>query len=110
MTATDHAGDFFMRLVLSDDGLGYPNRVSVVATDVEHVAAIVWRRIDEGMPIVVIDADGGETLVSPTSPLVRLLDRLRRRARVCVEARGSGNADRRRTTDRATVERELLSA
>jgi hypothetical protein len=107
-TATDYAGDFFMRLALSEDGLGYPNRVSVVATDVEHVATIVWRRIDEGMPIIVIDGDGGETLISPISRLERLFDRLLRRSRVRVAVRGrDGRTMHRCTTNRATVEREL---
>jgi len=110
-TATDHADDFFMRLNLSDDCLGYPKRVAVVATDVEHVARIVWRTLDEdGMPIVVIDDRGGETLVSRPSRAAELLDRLLRRSRVRVETRANGRAARRRTVDRATLERQLLSA
>jgi hypothetical protein len=111
MTATEHAGEFFKRLCLSDDGLGYPDRVAVVAADVGDVATHVWEAVDdEHMPIVVIDADGGETLVSPRSRPGRLLDRLLRRSRVRVETRVNGAPARRRTLDRAALERELLAA
>jgi hypothetical protein len=108
-TATEHTDDFFMRLCLSDDGLGYPKRVAVVAADIGNVAKHVWDALDdEGMPIVVIDADGGETFVSHVSRLERLMDRVRGRSRVRVERRVNGRCSASRRTDRATLERELL--
>lgn len=110
MTATEHAGDFFMRLCLSEDGLGYPDRVAVVATDVGNVVKHVWDAIDDGVPIIVIDAAGGETLVSPPSRLERLTDRVRGRASVRVQVRGDGASARFVRTDRAQLERELLAA
>jgi hypothetical protein len=111
MTATEHAREFFIRLALSDDGLGYPPRMAVVATDQENAAKIVWRAIDdEGMPIVIIDGGGKETLVAPLSRTERLVDRIRRRrARVRIEIRADGAAIGSRTLARAALERELLA-
>jgi hypothetical protein len=110
-TATEHAGDFFMRLCLSDDGLGYPNRVGVVAADIGDVAKYVWEALDdEDTPIVVIDGDGRETLVSHVSRLQRFVDRARGRSRIRVERRVDGRCTERWRTDRATLERELLRA
>jgi hypothetical protein len=105
MTATEHAGEFFMRLCLSEDGLGYPDRVGVVATDIGNLAKHVWDSIDEGVPIVVIDARGGQTLVTPPS----LLERLRRSRRVAVELRDDARVARRMRVDRRTFERQLTS-
>jgi hypothetical protein len=105
MTATEHAGRFFMRLCLSEDGLGYPDRVGVVATDIGNLAKHVWDSIDEGVPIVVIDARGGQTLVTPPS----LLERLRRSRRVAVELRDDARVARRMRVDRRTFERQLTS-
>jgi hypothetical protein len=110
-TATEHTDDFFMRLCLSDDGLGYPKRVAVVAADIGDVAKHVWDALDdEGMPIIVIDAVGRETLVSHVSRLRRLVDRARGRSCVRVERRVDGRCTERWRTDRATLERELLRA
>ncbi|MGB2712039.1 MAG: hypothetical protein WBC33_11030 [Conexibacter sp.] len=81
-----------------------------MAADVRHVAEIVWRRVDEGVPLVVIEADGSETLVARRSRFEQGLDRLRRCSRVRVETRRDGGTVRTRVTDRATLERELLSA
>jgi hypothetical protein len=107
-TATEHAGDFFMRLCLSEDGLGYPDRVSVIAADLANAASIVWRTLhDERVPTVVIDASGGETLVSLPTRFERLVDRLRGRSRVWVEARGNGAGRRRVRSDRAELEWRL---
>jgi hypothetical protein len=109
-TATEQAGRFFMRLCLSEDGLGYPDRVGVVATDIGDVAKHVCDSIDEGMPIVVVDADGGETLVTPPSRVQRLLDRIRRRSYVSVQVREcDGRVMHRRRCDRATLARDLLA-
>jgi len=109
-TATEHAGDFFMRLCLSEDGLGYPDRVGVVATDLGDVPRHVWDGIDDGVAMVVVDARGGETLITPPSRFERLLSRLRRRSCVGVEIRnGSAAVASRRLVDRTTLERELLS-
>jgi hypothetical protein len=105
MTATEHAGEFFMRLCLSEDGLGYPDRVGVVATDIGNVAKHVWDSLDEGVPIVVIDARGGQTLVTPPSRL----ERLRRSRRVAVEVRDDARVARRERIDRRTLERQLTS-
>jgi hypothetical protein len=109
MTATEHAGEFFMRLCLSEDGLGYPDRVGVVATDVGDVAKHVWGSLEEGVPIVVIDARGRETLVTPRSMLERLVDRVRQRSCVGVERRDGGRVSRRERIGRRTLERQLLS-
>lgn len=110
MTATEHTADFFMRLCLSEDGLGYPDRVAVVATDIGNVVKHVWDAIDDGVPIIVIDADGSEMLVSPPSRFERLTDRIRGRASVQVQRRGNGTSERPMRTDRVQLERELLSA
>lgn len=109
MTATEHAGRFFMRLCLSEDGLGYPHRVGVVATDIGDVAKHVWESIDEGVPIVVIDARGRQTLVTPPSLLERLRDRVRRSKHVAVEVRDDARIARRMRIDRRTFERQLTS-
>lgn len=109
-TATEQAGRFFMRLCLSEDGLGYPDRVGVVATDVGDVARHVWGSIDDGVPIVVVDARGGETLVTPPSRFERLLDRVRRRPCVGVQVRErDGRVTQRRRCERGTLARDLLS-
>jgi hypothetical protein len=109
MTATEHAGKFFMRLCLSEDGLGYPDRVGVVATDIGNLAKHVWDSIDEGVPIVVIDARGGQTLVTPPSLLERLRDRVRHSRRVAVEVRDDARVAGRMRIDRRTFERQLTS-
>lgn len=109
-TATEQAGRFFMRLCLSEDGLGYPDRVGVVATDIGDVAKHVWDSIDEGVPIVVVDARGSETLVMPPSRVERLLDRVRRRSCVSVRVRErDGRVTRCRHCERGTLTRDLLS-
>jgi hypothetical protein len=110
MTATEQAGKFFMRLCLSEDGLGYPDRVGVVATDIGDVAMHVWNSIDEGVPIVVVDAHGSETLITPPSRAELLLDRVRRRSCVGVQVRErDGRVIDRRRCERGTLARDLLS-
>lgn len=108
-TATDRADDLFLRLMLNDDRFGLPPHVSVVAADVEHVATMVWQGLGDGMPTVVVDAEGGEMLISRPSRVERIVDRICRRSRVRVETRRAGEpAFRPRgRVDRDLLEREL---
>lgn len=111
-TATEYANELFMRVSLSDDLDGYPARLAVVATDVGDTARFVREHVGEGMPTVVVDADGGKTLISPLSRLERMLDRLCRRSRVRVEVRGEDDRgfSFRGRIEWAALERELTPA
>jgi hypothetical protein len=111
-TATQRADELFMRLMLTDKRFGLPPHVSVVAADLDSAAKIAWRNAREGMPTVVVAGDGSEVLVRSLSRVERLLDRLCGRARVRIDARGPGEAAFRPCgrADRATLERELLTA
>lgn len=108
-TATEHANQLFMRVSLSDDLEGYPAHLAVVASDIGDTARFVREHLDEGMPTVVVDDGGGETLISPLSRVERMFDRLRQRERVRVGVRRLGDVrfGSCGRKDWAAVEREL---
>lgn len=84
MTATEQANRLFMEASLADESLGYPDRVSFVASDNPHRDDIIWRNLSEQLPTVIVDEDALEILLLPVSRPLALawLDRARGRVLV----------------------------
>lgn len=88
-TATDQANRLFMEASLADETLGYPDRVSFVASDNPHREDIVWRNLSEDRPTVIVDEDALEIMLVPVGRSFPLawLDRARGRVVVRVSWR-----------------------
>ena len=85
----DKTWDLFMAASLSDDDLGYPEKVAFVPGDQEWADEVVWRNLTEGRATVLV-SDEAELLLFP---LPRgLIDRLRGRVAVNVAHRTHGHA------------------
>lgn len=88
-TATEQANRLFMEASLADETLGYPDRVSFVASDNPHREDIVWRNLSEHVPTVIVDEDALEVMLVPIdrSFLLAWMDRARGRVVVRVSWR-----------------------
>jgi hypothetical protein len=85
----DKTWDLFMASSLSDDDLGYPNRVAFVPGDQDWADDVVWRNLTEGRPTVLVGEETELLLV----PMRRsLLDRVRGRVAVHVGQRTHGRS------------------
>jgi hypothetical protein len=87
-TISDKTDEMFMAATLSDDDLGYPNGVEFVPGDEDWADEAVWRKLADGHPTLLVDAESELLLV----PMQRsLLDRIRGRVAVnfgqCVNGR-----------------------
>lgn len=81
--------ELFMAASLSDDDLGYPDRVAFVPGDQEWADEVVWRNLTEGRATVLV-SDEIELLLIPLPR--SLIDRLRGRVGVNVTHRAHGHA------------------
>jgi hypothetical protein len=89
MSAVDKTWGLFMAASLSDDDLGYPDKVAFVPGDQEWADEVVWRNLTEGRATVLVNDDAELLLV----PLRRsLVDRLRGHVAVNVAHRAHGHA------------------
>jgi hypothetical protein len=96
-TVTDKTWDVFMTASLSDDDLGYPDKVAFVPGDQDWADEVVWHNLTENRPTVVVDQECELLLV----PLRRsLIDRARRRVTVNFGQRVNGHAPTYMTTSR----------
>lgn len=89
MSAVDKTWDLFMAASLSDDDLGYPDRVAFVPGDQEWADEVVWRNLTEGRATVLVN-DEIELLLTPLRR--NLIDRLRGRVSVNIAHRAPGHA------------------
>ena len=94
MTATEPTYELFMQSALSDDDLGYPNKVAFVPAEEEWADEVIWRNLTSGTPTVIV-VNGFEVLLQPDPPdgVAAFWDRLRGRRRVVLKFR-SCDADR----------------
>ncbi len=81
--------ELFMSASLSDDDLGYPDKVAFVPGDQEWADEVVWRNLTEGRATVLV-SDEIELLLTPLPR--SLIDRLRGRVGVNVTHRAHGHA------------------
>jgi hypothetical protein len=83
--------DLFMRAVLADDDLGYPNEVSFVPGDQDWADAAVWEIIHDERQAAVVVMAAHEILLTPRrrNPLLRWLDGLRGSTPVLAQCRTS---------------------
>ncbi len=114
--ATDQTKQAFLRATLSDDDLGYPDRVAFLSQDTDSWKEILLRTlVEEGRPVVLIDADASEVLFEPLNrrgPL-RIVDRRLKRRRVRIRFRYGTSAygiDRVTVVNRRTIEQLRLGA
>jgi hypothetical protein len=85
----DKTWNLFMAASLSDDDLGYPNRVAFVPGDQDWADDVVWRNLTEGRPTVLVGEETELLLV----PMRRsLIDRARGRVTVNVGQRTHGRS------------------
>lgn len=85
----DKTHEVFRAATLSDDDLGYPDRVAFVPGDQEWADDVVWRNLTEGRATVLVSAENELLLIpQPRNPI----DRLRGRVRVNVTQRIHGHA------------------
>jgi hypothetical protein len=96
-TVTDKSWDVFMTASLSDDDLGYPDKVAFVPGDQEWADDVVWRNLAGGRPTVIVGEES-ELLLVPTRR--SLIDRLRGRVAVNVGQRINGHAPTYMTASR----------
>jgi hypothetical protein len=89
MSTVDKTWDLFMAASLSDDDLGYPNKVAFIPGDQEWADDVVWRNLTEGRPTVLVN-DDAELLLNPLPR--SLIDRLLGRVGVNVAHRVHGHA------------------
>jgi hypothetical protein len=89
MSAIDKTWDLFMAASLSDDDLGYPDRVAFVPGDQEWADEVLWRNLTEGRATVLV-SDEFELLLTPLPR--SLIDRIRGRVSVNVTHRAHGHA------------------
>jgi len=54
MSAVDKTWNLFMDASLSDDDLGYPDKVAFVPGDQEWADDVVWRNLTEGRATVLV--------------------------------------------------------
>lgn len=74
MTTANHITDrVFMDATLGRR-TGYPDEVAFVSEDLQEVDEILWRNLHDGIPTVVVTADGLEILFTPRR--VGLLSRI----------------------------------
>lgn len=65
-TTYDTGFELFTRAALSDEDLGYPNRVIFVPIDVDDVDGVVWRSLhNEQRPVVLVGRGDAEVLIVP---------------------------------------------
>jgi hypothetical protein len=84
----DKTHEVFMAATLSEDDLGYPDRVAFVPGDQEWADDVVWRNLTEGRATVLVSDENELLLIpQPRSPI----DRLRGRVRVNVTQRVHGH-------------------
>ena len=83
----DKARELFMTASLSDDDLGYPDRVAFIPGDQEWADDALWHNLTEGRATVLV-SDENELLLIPQPR--SLLDRLRGRVGVSVTQRIHG--------------------
>ncbi len=84
----DKTWELFMEASLSDDGLGYPDKVSFVPGDKEWTDDVVWRNLTEGHATVLVGDEAELLLIPrPRGPL----DRLRGQVAVKVAYRVNGH-------------------
>jgi hypothetical protein len=96
-TVTDKSWDVFMTASLSDDDLGYPDKVAFVPGDQEWADDVVWRNLVGGRPTVIVGEES-ELLLVPTRR--SLIDKLRGRVAVNVGQRVNGHAPTYMTASR----------
>jgi hypothetical protein len=89
MSAVDKTWNLFMDASLSDDDLGYPDKVAFVPGDQEWADDVVWRNLTEGRATVLV-SDEVELLLTPLPR--SLIDRLRGHVPVNVTHRAHGHA------------------
>jgi hypothetical protein len=89
MSAVDKTWNLFMAASLSDDDLGYPDRVAFIPGDQEWADEALWRNLTEGRATVLV-GDETELLLIPLPR--SLIDRLRGRVGVNVTQRVHGHA------------------
>lgn len=89
MSAIDKTWNLFMDASISDDDLGYPDRVAFVPGDQEWADEVVWRNLTEGRATVLV-SDETELLLMPLPR--SLIDRIRGRVGVNVTHRAHGHA------------------
>ena len=77
----DKTHELFMAASLSDDELGYPDRVAFIPGDQEWADDALWRNLTEGRATVLV-SDENELLLIPQPR--GLIDRLRGRVGVNV--------------------------
>lgn len=88
----DKTHEAFLRATVEDDDLGYPDRVSFVASDEDWADASVWCALHaERHAAIVVDLER-ETLLMPRrrNPLLRRLDGLVGRTPALVSSRPHG--------------------
>jgi hypothetical protein len=96
-TVTDKSWDVFMTASLSDDDLGYPDKVAFVPGDQEWADDVVWRNLADGRPTVIVGEES-DLLLVPTRR--NLIDKLRGRVAVNVGQRVNGHAPAYMTASR----------
>jgi hypothetical protein len=96
-TVTDKSWDVFMAASLSDDDLGYPDKVAFVPGDQEWADDVVWRNLADGRPTVIVGEES-DLLLVPTRR--SLIDKLRGRVAVNVGQRVNGHAPTYMTASR----------
>ena len=84
----DKTHELFMAASLSDDDLGYPDRVAFIPGDQEWADDALWRNLTEGRATVLV-SDENELLLIPRPR--GLIDRLRGRVGVNVTQRIHGH-------------------
>lgn len=87
MTATEQANRILLEAMLADDGCGYPDRASFIASDIHNWESIAWQSVAiERCPTVIIDENALEIMLTPVDRPAPLawIDRLRGRVSVRV--------------------------
>jgi hypothetical protein len=86
---TERLDRLFKEAVYSDDDLGYPNDVEFVPADEEWTERVLWRKLTEGIPTVLVTEET-ELLLTPLrrGPI----DRMRGQVPVRVSQRVHGRA------------------